>query len=328
MKKIVLYLLGISIIIVVLLTSEINETLEAVGSVNTIALLVLCILQIITLLLITSQWKLISKKLIRDLTFLSVLDVNMKGTLVETLTPALKTGGEVTKYYLMKSKWNISSFDSVTIIYIQKLISIFTFTGITLLIFLWMIFGDLRYYELVSSSFELTMFVLLALLLIFSSILLYPKKTFEIVRKIPLEMRGKQKLNSTIKEFNASVKKINLNSSDYIKLFILATIIWTLFGIKGYLLAESMNMGLGFAIVFAITILSYLVGMLPITPGGLGTFEATMVLLLGTVGISVSTGIVFAIIFRFVTYWFVFIISLIYVSISKISSRLSMLLNH
>ena len=60
--------------------------------------------------------------------------------------------------------------------------------------------------------------------------------------------------------------------------------------------------------------------MMPLLPGGLGTFEAAMVLLLAAIGIPFYQGITFALVFRFSTFWFVFIWSglyLLYYNITK-----------
>jgi uncharacterized membrane protein YbhN (UPF0104 family) len=45
--------------------------------------------------------------------------------------------------------------------------------------------------------------------------------------------------------------------------------------------------------------------MLPIFPGGLGGFEGTMSTLLLIMGLSLSEAAMVAVVFRFITFWFV-----------------------
>jgi len=69
------------------------------------------------------------------------------------------------------------------------------------------------------------------------------------------------------------------------------------------------------AYIAAITFAAYMVAMLPIFPGGLGGFEATMAGLLVAIGFAVSDAAVVTIVFRFITFWLVMLLSLAYCAI-------------
>ena len=67
-----------------------------------------------------------------------------------------------------------------------------------------------------------------------------------------------------------------------------------------------------------ITFISYMVAMIPLLPGGLGSFEATMSGLLLAMQLPLGVAAAITILFRFVTFWFVIIISLIFIGIWKL----------
>ncbi|NLB89131.1 MAG: flippase-like domain-containing protein, partial [Syntrophomonadaceae bacterium] len=104
---------------------------------------------------------------------------------------------------------------------------------------------------------------------------------------------------------------------EWIFQFILSMLIWVLFPIKMFLLTLPLFPEAHFIYISAITFVSYMVAMLPIFPGGLGGFEGTMSGLLLIMGMSLSDSAVIAVVFRFVTFWFVILISLAFVSIYK-----------
>ena len=71
-----------------------------------------------------------------------------------------------------------------------------------------------------------------------------------------------------------------------------------------------------------LTFISYMVGMIPLLPGGLGGFEATMTSLLIVMQINSNDALAITLLFRFITFWFVVLISLLYAGIWKWRSAL------
>lgn len=67
-----------------------------------------------------------------------------------------------------------------------------------------------------------------------------------------------------------------------------------------------------------------MIAMIPVMPGGLGTFEGSFVLLLAPMSIPFDMGLALALVLRFVTFWFVFIISGLYLGLNYLYSLLAM----
>lgn len=80
----------------------------------------------------------------------------------------------------------------------------------------------------------------------------------------------------------------------------------------------------GFAIemdylsIAAITFLSYIMGMIPILPGSIGSFEGAMLVLLAIRGVSMEVGVSIAFVFRFTTFWFEFLVSCLILALNSV----------
>jgi uncharacterized protein (TIRG00374 family) len=87
-------------------------------------------------------------------------------------------------------------------------------------------------------------------------------------------------------------------------------IVWILYPVKVLLVTWMLGIEIGFAEVATATYIAYLVSMLPLLPGGMGSFEATMALLLSTTtNISFSQGLAVALVARLVTFWLPLVLS-------------------
>ena len=55
--------------------------------------------------------------------FFKMLYINARGMIMESITPGVKLGGEVTRAYLLKSEMNYSYQEAATLVTIQKMVS-------------------------------------------------------------------------------------------------------------------------------------------------------------------------------------------------------------
>ncbi len=263
----------------------------------------------------------ISKELKGDVRFSVVLDVIMKGTIIESITPALKTGGELTKVLLMRSKWNISGSDAVAIVCFQKVISLYPFILLCIVAFGWLVTSGQNQSENLYILIEGMLFLFIVVFISFSLAILFPHKIILYIERLPVNGVTKEKILGHMGNFRNSIGMLRPERAQMFRLTLLSFIIWALFGLKAYLLAISMDMDIGFAAVFTVTMLSYMVAMIPVSPGGLGTFEGSIMLLLIPLGISAPVGITFALVLRFATHWFALMLSMAYIGSLKVSNH-------
>ncbi|KXZ39267.1 hypothetical protein SAMN05661008_01015 [Alkalithermobacter thermoalcaliphilus JW-YL-7 = DSM 7308] len=281
---------------------------------------ILCILQIITIVLINIQWIKISSDIGLKIKFIDAFDMNMTGTFFESITPAAKTGGEVAKVMFLKSKLGFSLGEASAVVSFQKIISMVCFLFLTLLsLFMFLLEPSLSSdcKKLILFSFLFLLIVVLVMILI----VVYRGTLGRFFSYIPFLRKYESKLNTFLISFDECIQRLINNKTSFMFHIILSIGIWILFAVKTYYIMFSLGNTVKFTIAASVTYLTYMIGMLPLLPGGLGSFEASMMLLLSPVGISSSLGIAIALILRFVTFWFVFLLSSIYLGIKYIVLR-------
>ncbi|TYQ13066.1 UNVERIFIED_CONTAM: hypothetical protein Cloal_4115 [Acetivibrio alkalicellulosi] len=289
-------------------------------SINIESIVLVCLIQLFTILLINIQWKNLGAVLGLKLTFKNVLHVNMHGTFAESITPSVKAGGEFLKAYILNGEFGIPLSKASALIVMQKTIStvVFLFMNIIALFSLLFYIKEIEIYFKILVPSLIFIFALI-FLMIYSMV--NQKIIITIVSKIPfIKKKHVEKLDQGLINYRSTVKTVFKQKKVMFKQLILSLLIWNLFPIKAYLISVSLGFNIGFIPILAVTYLTYMIGMIPLLPGGIGTFEASTIMLLAPVGINGHEALAFAIILRFVTFWFVFLVSGIYIFIHKIPS--------
>jgi len=240
-------------------------------------------LQIATQILINLQWVKVAKIAEMPLSFKDMLYINAQGSVIDSITPGVKFGGEVARAVYIKKMGNYSTEQASVIIALQKMFSLSALCVVLLLV---AGYAQLPIYSI------LFVILLIAVLAIF----LYKKrKHIAGLHKKPIVCGG---------------------------VFLLSLAIWVLYPLKMYILVVIFAPDASIAHVAAITFAAYMVAMLPIFIGGLGGFEATMTGLLAAMGIGVSPAAVITIFFRFITFWLVMLFGLMYIGLCKIIEKI------
>lgn len=98
-------------------------------------------------------------------------------------------------------------------------------------------------------------------------------------------------------------------------------IAWTAEGISVYVIAQGLGIDLALTTAIGIYALSMLVGALSFIPGGLGSTEAVMVLLLKLSGIDATTALAITLIARVATLWFAVALGLLCLGVIEFDRR-------
>ena len=266
-------------------------------------------LQIVSQLLVNLQWHKIAKFSDADVSFGNMLYINCQGAVMDSITPGVKIGGELTRAVQISRRGNCSGEQAAVVVALQKLFSLSAFFFINLFTVGYLIgrvpLLQARYMQFFVYG------ILLLFLLLFAGIFLSPLriKAYLQARENPRFswMRRVRGFLLTLLDQVASIRK---NTKAWVMLFLLSFFIWLLYPVKMYLLAVQVFPDVHAVYIGAITFASYMVAMLPIFPGGLGGFEGTMSGLLLAMGFAASDAVVVTVLFRFVTFWFVMLFSL------------------
>ena len=304
-------------LVLAVLQLDVQSLFDNVRHIPLWSVLLLFGLQIITQFLINLQWHQIAKSFHSPIGFGGMLYVNAKAEMIH-VAPAGHVGSDVFRAVQINRAGNVSGEQSVSVVAIQKLFSLSAFFTISL-ISVGFFIGQVPWLQ------EAHLQVLLyALLLV---VLLVMGCVFAIPHKMSAYLGRRWKKDARFSWINrirvfviASIEHIiylRKNPRLLIRLTAIALCIWMLYPLKLYLLAFQLMPDVNILHISAATFLSYTVAMIPIFPGGLGGFEATMTGLLLFMGFAQGGAVVITVVFRFATFWFVILLSLVYMALYK-----------
>lgn len=195
--------------------------------------------------------------------YLSVIDATMLSFVANTFSPAKL--GEVSKIIYLNKKENIKKRTVFSLMVLEKFTDI-----IMLLIFL--LFATLLFDD---KKFSLFVVLLLAAFILVLAIIRNRRFTSWALKKIPMK-QVKIYLYLFIKEFRIYLKNGRLPN-----LFSITTIIWIiniLINLCFFYFATNIEMSL--KMLYISSLFAFAAAALPLTPGGIGTFQAAFLLVL------------------------------------------------
>ena len=264
-------------------------------------------LQVMTQLLINFQWYWLGKISGFSLSFWKVLEINCRGSCIEAIAPGVKAGGEITRVVLLSRVLEGSKKKALFLVGQQKMFSLSAFFLLLLVSVNTAVFeidGGIR------NVFNKTGVFLLGLGIVIFGF----SKIFSPGFKFPLTKAARGR-----KYFFGHPLKGGMGQIQVLGMAFLSLVIWLIYPAKLYLLVRSLIPGASYFFLSAATLLSYLAGLLPIFPGGVGGFEGVMAYFLTVQGLGFSEALAVALVFRFITFWLVVIVStlLLYVPMRR-----------
>lgn len=271
-------------------------------------------LQLVTQFSLNYQWYRLCKVLGIPVSFKKLLVVNSYGTVVDAANPGEKVGGEVARVVQLNKILNLNTNQSTSLVTIQKSLSL---VSLVILNIVAAIFLSNKVSFLSSLYARITLIAVLvafAFFLIYA--LLFTPKLNEKVQRIKSNGKVATWIKLWIEDFSKNTRTISDRPREWIFQFILSLAIWALFPLKLFIIVSRYTT-INIFVLFAITFISYFAAMIPLLPGGIGTFEATMSGMLMAYSLSVEGAMAISLIFRFITFWFVALFSLIIILIWK-----------
>ena len=272
-----------------------------------------CGLQLLTIAMINYQWHQIARRQGLKIKFFQLLHINLVGTFWETITPAVKAGGEAAKIYLLSSRPGVGLGRATALTLIQKTFSLSAFLLVNLAgLIYWRLQADLSPQYM--SAMTAGIMVLLLMVLLLAGVVFFPASA----RILPGKYGRSDKVSGFWAEIQLARKSTRFQPGFVLRQFLWSVLIWVLFALKAYLLAWALDIDVGLIAAAVLTCFTYMAGLLPLLPGGLGTFEGTMMLLGMSLGIAAPLGLAWALALRLVTFWFVFLLSALYLALSQV----------
>ena len=277
---------------------------------------ILILLQIITQLALNYQWYRICKVLGLKASFFRLLAINAYGMVADAVTPGEKVGGEVARVVQMNSMLGYDTKQSTSIVTIQKSLSL---TALVVLngVAVVTLSSHIDFLKPVFTRIILYL-ILGALTVFFIFMLFFTDRLNAWVQNRKSENKAMLWFKNWMNRFAEDTKAISVRKSEWAIQLLLSFVIWILFPVKLIILVSQYGR-VGVFVLLAATFVSYFAAMIPLLPGGLGTFESAMSGILIVYGLTMQEAVAVSLIFRFVTFWFVVLFSLCVIAAWKIS---------
>ncbi len=330
LKNLFLWIIGLAVITAAVFILGLEEIAASIKQIDPGMFGFLLLLQIFTLLAAALQWQFLLKKLNQKLSLGLVMAVTLAGNYIESVTPAVKLGGEAAKVYLFRKHSSLDYDRLAGILLALKYYSMLPFVCLA------MVFSGSAFLNFNLPRPALGAFVFL-LIFFAALVFLYHRagskagsnSAPDSSRPVPgralneaghnrsrtIFINGLVSIKSRLDKITTFVNRAALlsrsmtNRQEALALIALSTLVWLAYPFKVYLVARMLGLETGLITIAVITFTAYLVSMVPLLPGGLGSFEATMALMFSLNGFSPAEGLTVALVTRLVTYWFPLLLS-------------------
>ena len=314
--KTAISIVALAVIVYIILKTDFSTIIAQMKLLPVHIISILILLQIITQLALNYQWYRICKVLGLKASFFRLLAINAYGMVADAVTPGEKVGGEVARVVQMNSMLGYDTKQSTSIVTIQKSLSL---TALVVLNGVAVVTLSSHIDFLKPVFTRIILYLILGALTVFFIFMLFFTDRLNVwVQNRKSKNKVMLWFKNWMNRFAEDTKAISVRKSEWAIQLLLSFVIWILFPVKLIILVSQYGK-VGVFVLLAATFVSYFAAMIPLLPGGLGTFESAMSGILIVYGLTMQEAVAVSLIFRFVTFWFVVLFSLCVIAAWKIS---------
>lgn len=276
------------------------------------------IIQFIIYGLWTQRWSINVNSVNIAIRKLHLLPMLMVGMAVNNITPSARGGGEPIRGYIL-SKYSKTSFEkSFATVIADRGLDTFPFMVLAVITIiaavLYLNLPDLVVYVLI---------IAVILLLVLFLVALYMSLNKEFGKKATLWIVGiikrfSRKEHSKLEEnaltaihgFQNSMRTMIKDRNVLMYGLPISFIIWFLEILRVYIVFSAFNVEVSLIVIAEVFIISSLLGLIPLLPGGLGAVDGVMILLFSAAGIPPSISAAATIVERLISFWMTSIIGI------------------
>ncbi len=310
-RPIVLLIIGLAILIGIVLYIGPGNIENAFKEANPLYVILAVVIQFLVYGLWTWRWSINIKSVGISVKKKHLLPMLLVGLAVNNLTPSARGGGEPVRGYIL-SKYSRSSFEkSFATVIADRGLDTFPFIVLAVIT----IFAAVFYLNL-PNYIIYTLIIAVIFLLIVFIMALYMSFNLEFGRKVSLWLvkiikrfskRDRSKLEDNalkvILGFQKSMRRLVKDRNVMLYGLPISFFIWFVEIIRVYLIFSAFNVDVSLLVIAEIFIISTLIGLIPILPGGLGAVDGVMIILFTAAGVPPSISAAATIIERLISFW-------------------------
>lgn len=295
--KVLLLTVGVILISMFFYNFNIREIVYVVRSVPKYAILLTLFLHLLTLILGSLKWRIMLRNINYHNDMGLIFKIHISSIYFDNITPGAKIGGEGVRLYFMRNILGTDYASAMGLLSLDKVITLLPFIAMCVPAVIWQ-------WHILNKNFvaKWALIVIIVLAIIVTAI---------IVAMLRFGGKSEEASKTQLSKFklffsNAgySFRFVFAKRGEMLPLILLSTILWLCYPLKMHVLALAIGIDISFKVLSSASILAYLVGMLPLAPGGLGFYDGTIGGILLSLGISSPKIGSLVLLYRLTTYLF------------------------
>lgn len=291
-------LLGILLLFLIIYFSGIEATIQAILNSNPSFILLALVFFAVETFFKSFRWKMFLESIGSKIPFSHAFYSFNSAMFLGNVVPFKAV--EPIRGAFLKLKFKVSFSKTISLVLTERAIDVFFYIALSL-ITLYALREFLPSYITFFSFVGMFLFfsISLAVLLILNNKKL-TLKFFKFLSKFPVINKFEKRVEKIAKNFSQGFEQLK-KSKNVFPIFVLTLLIWLCE--CGIFLSSAKAVGVNLSILFfAIPLLSILLGVLTLIPGGLGSIEAIIILILTSLGFPAPQATAASLIYRFITH--------------------------
>jgi uncharacterized protein (TIRG00374 family) len=317
-KTLLLMVVGVAVLGLMVLILGPENIESAIQQSNPWYLVLAVVIQLVIYGLWTERWKITTSSVDISIKRRNLLPMLLVGMAINNLTPSGRGGGEPVRAYILGKYSNSPTENAFATVIADRGLDTFPFIALAVLT----IITAILYINL-PQWMVITLIVCLAVLIILFVVGLYMcinrefgdktvKWFLRLVKRISSKWHNKIEhwTINAVEGFQDSMKVMISDRKVLLYGIPLSFVIWGLEILRVYVVFLALNINAPVEIIAAVFVISTLIGMIPLLPGGLGAVDGMMILLYSYAGISPSVSAAATLVERLISYWMTSIIGM------------------
>ncbi|WP_321422824.1 UPF0104 family protein [uncultured Methanobacterium sp.] len=310
-KTLILMLAGVGVLGLMVLFIGPEKIESALEQSNPWYLALAVIIQLTIYGLWTERWSITTSSLDISIKRRHLLPMLLVGLAINNITPSGRGGGEPVRAYLL-SKYSQSPFENAfATVIADRGLDTFPFIALAIItIIIAILYINLPQWMVITLVIGLIILIVVFFLALYMSI----NREFgdravrwflKILKRISSKMHNRieQRAINAVGGFQDSMRVMITDRKVLLYGIPISFLIWGLEIMRVYVVFLALNINAPLEIIAAVFVISTLIGMIPLLPGGLGAVDGMMILLYSYAGIPASISAAATLVERLISFW-------------------------
>lgn len=310
-KTLLLILAGIGVLVVMVLFIGPAKIENALKMANLWYLALAVLIQLAIYGIWTERWAVTTSSLGISIKRRHLLPMLMVGLAINNITPSGRGGGEPVRAYILGKYSQSPTENAFATVIADRGLDTFPFIALAAVtIIAAVLYINLPQWMVIALIICLILLIVIFILALYMSI----NREFgdrvirfllRIIKRISEKRHDKieKRAVNAVEGFQNSMKIMLSDRKVFFYGIPLSFLIWALEILRVYVVFVALNINAPLEIIAAVFVISTLIGMIPLLPGGLGAVDGMMILLYSYAGIPPSVSAAATIVERLISFW-------------------------